>query len=70
MEKGFSKGKWSIPDFGQVINQGQRWEGVSETQGKGFGGSDFVKLHFGFQFEMEALTWIFAGLLEKILMKA
>ena len=53
-----SKGKWSIPDFGKVIHQGQRWEGVSETQGKGFGGSDFVKLHFNFQFEMEALTWM------------
>lgn len=53
-----SKGKWSIPDFGKVIHQGQRWEGVSETQGKGFGGSDFVKLHFNFQFEMDALTWM------------
>lgn len=61
-----SKGKWSIPDFGKVINQGQRWEGVSETQGKGFGGSDFVKLHFGFQFEMEALTWMVENFGENI----
>lgn len=61
-----SKGKWSIPDFGKVINQGQRWEGVSETQGKGFGGSDFVKLHFGFQFEMDALTWMVENFGENI----
>lgn len=53
-----SKGKWSIPDFGMVIHQGQRWEGVSDTQGRGFGGSDFVKLHFRFQYEMEALNWM------------
>lgn len=52
------KGKYYIPDFGSVIYKGNTWSGVSDTLGKGFGGTEFVKLKFGFQYEMEALTWM------------
>jgi len=52
------KGKYYIPDFGSVIYKGNTWSGVSDTLGKGFGGTEFVKLKFGFQYEMEALSWM------------
>lgn len=52
------KGKFYIPDFGSVIYKGNTWSGVSDTLGKGFGGTEFVKLKFGFKYEMEALTWM------------